>query len=140
IGAGAVAASRLRRALGLAGDGIDAIAAVLGVHPAFLPDYARAGVLLAGDRARLWLADGAAFDEGDPYSWYALLDDAPSPSLDAIVQAVNPRARCVPVQPHGEERLAWEVIIDPAAQPVEPPMEVSIVASTTTAAFTFPTV
>jgi hypothetical protein len=105
-----------------------------------VPDAARAGVRIVGDRARLWLADCAALDEGDAYSWYVLLDDAPSPSLDAIVQAVNPRARCLPVPPRGEERLAWEIVIDPAAAPVEPPMEVSIVASTTTAGFTFPTV
>jgi hypothetical protein len=74
VGAGAVTAARLRRALGIAGDGIEAIAAVLRVHPAFVPGYATVGVSPAGDdRARLWLEDGDAFHEGDAYGWHALL-------------------------------------------------------------------
>ena len=109
-----MAAGRLRRALGIAGDGSEAIAAVLRVHPAFVPGYARVGVdrRLADDRVRLWLEDCDAFHEGDAYSWYALLGDAPHPALDAMVQAVNPRARCVPAPPSGRERLAWDIVID----------------------------
>lgn len=133
-GAGAVASSRLRRVFGIAGDGVEAIAAVLAVHPAFLPGYLNAG----RDGTRLWVADGDALREGDVYSWYALLDDAAvQPALDAMVQAVNPRARLAPVAARGDERFAWEVVIDPTATPTETPMAVSMVANTTTAAFTF---
>src|SRR5262249_12514755 len=68
VGAGAVAAARLRRALGIAGDGVEAIAAVLRVHPAFVPGYAALGVALASDaRGRLWLEDGGALHEGHPH-------------------------------------------------------------------------
>lgn len=132
-GAGAVASRRLQRALGIAGDDAAAIAAVLAVHPAFLPGYLHAGL----DGARLWIGDGAALQEGDPYSWYALLDGPAQPALDAMVQAVNPRARLAPAAPCGGERFAWEIAIDPAAAVAETPMEIAMVANTTTAAFTF---
>jgi hypothetical protein len=138
IGAGAVATGRLRRALAIDGDDIDAILAVLALHPAFVPEYCRVGLARAGDgRGRLWLEDCDALREGDGYSWYALLGDAPHPALDAMVQAVNPRARCLPATPTRGERLAWEVVVDPSAEPAEIPPEASMVANSTTAAFTF---
>lgn len=137
IGAGAVAATRLRGALGLAGDGVDAIAAVLGVHPAFLPVYAPVGAEVRGDRARLWLADGDAFHEGDAHGWHALLGDGSHAALDAMVRGVNPRARCVPATPVGPEHLAWDVVVDATALPAEPPPEVGIVARANTASFVF---
>ncbi|MCW5889248.1 MAG: hypothetical protein KIT14_01710 [bacterium] len=132
IGAGAVAATRLRRVLG-AGDAAAGIAAVLALHPAFVPGYS--GVDVRGDR--LALGDGAALAEGDAWSWPALLAEGPHPALDAMVQAVNPRARCVPTTPAGRERLAWTIVADPAAEAAEPPMEAAMVAATTTAGFAF---
>jgi hypothetical protein len=133
MGAGAVAAGRLQKALRVDGDGIDAIAAVLRLHPAFVPGYATFGVA----PGRLWLEDGDVLREGDPYAWATLLGDAPHPALDATVQAVNPRARCVPAKPTGDERLAWDVVVDAAAEPAETPAEVAMVAGTNTAAFAF---
>ena len=133
IGAGAVASTRLRRALGVSGDDVAAISRVLAVHPAFVPGYLRAGI--AG--GRLSVEDCEALHEDDVYSWYALLGDGPQPGLDAMVQAVNPRARLEPATPRVGERFAWELVIDPAAAPVEPPMEVGIVANTSTAGFAF---
>jgi hypothetical protein len=133
IGAGAVASQRLRRAFAIAGDDAAAIAAVLALHPAFLPGYLNAGL----DGQRLWIADGEALREGDPYSWYALLDGGPHPGLDAMVQAINPRARLAPVAPRAPERFAWEIVIDPTAAVAETPMEIAMVANTTTASFTF---
>jgi hypothetical protein len=137
IGAGTVAAGRIRRALRIDGDGIAAIAAVLRVHPAFLPTYAPIDVTTNGDRARLAISDCDALREGDVYNWCSLLTDRPHPALDAMAHAVNPRAHCVPVAPGGTERLAWEIFIDPAAVPAEPPMEVAMVANTNTARFAF---
>ncbi len=137
IGAGAVAATRLRRALGIDGDGADAIAAVLRVHPAFVPIYAPVGVEVRGERVRLWLEDGDAFHEGDAYGWHALIRDGAHPAFDAMVRAVNPRARCIPAAPSGAQRLAWDVVVDAAALPAEPPPEVGIVAAANTATFVF---
>ncbi|MBX3025178.1 hypothetical protein KF840_09730 [bacterium] len=133
MGAGAVAASRLRRALGIAGDDVEAISRVLALHPAFVPEYLDVGI--AG--GRLAVMDSEALREGDPYSWYALLGEQSLPALDAMAQAVNPRARLEPATPRGGERLAWEVVIDPSAAVAEPPMEILMVANTTTAGFAF---
>src|SRR5262249_36556230 len=110
IGAGSVAASRLRSALGIAGDGVDAILAVLRLHPAFVPAYTAVGTERTSElRGRLTLADCDALREDDAYSWYATLADAAHPALDAMVEAVNPRARCVPTIPPAGTRLAWDV-------------------------------
>src|SRR5262249_60402242 len=93
VGAGAVAAARLRRALGIAGDGVDAIAAVLRVHPAFVPGYATLGVAPVSDaRGRLWLENGDPLPEGDAYGWHALLAGEPHPGPDAPGPARQPRA------------------------------------------------
>jgi hypothetical protein len=137
IGAGAVTAGRLRAALGVDGDGIDAILAMLRLHPAFLPGYGGVGLRRDGQQGRIWLEECDAVREGDSYSWSALLAAGPHPALDAMVQAVNPRARCVPAPPAGRERLAWHVVIDPAAAPAECPPEVMMVAATGTAGFAF---
>src|SRR5262249_12692874 len=65
IGAGHGGAPRLRRALRFTGDGLDAIAAVLRLHPAFVPGYFPLVVEPVGrDRLRLRFPDAPAFDEG----------------------------------------------------------------------------
>ena len=84
----------------------------------------------------MWLEDGDAFDEADAFGWHPLLGDAPHPALDAMVQAVNPGARCEPVPLVGRERLAWDIVID-ARTAASPPPEVAMVAGTSTAAFVF---
>ena len=126
-GSAARAAHRIRRALGVEGDDAPAIAKVFQLHPHFHP---RAYVPLRVDvrdarSVRLFLDDGPAFHEGDPYSWFVGLGDAPHPAIDAIAGAVNPRARCHPVDP-GDARLAWDVVIDPGAPPQEEPMELGL--------------
>ena len=137
-GAGAVAATRLRATLGVAGDDAQAIADVLRLHPAFVPGYvAVAFDLLGPDRLRIRLDDCEALREADPYHWYALLDADPHPALEAMAQAVNPKARCRAVTPPAGARQAWEIVIDPAAAaPAERP-EVAIVAAANTARFVF---
>ena len=138
IGTGAVASRRLRTALGIAADGAEAILKVLQLHPAFLPGYTRLGFALpAADRGRFWFEDCDALCEGDAHSWFALLAAAPHPALDAMVQAVNPRARCVPVAPPAGARLAWEVVVDATADPAPEPPEVGLVAASGTARFAF---
>lgn len=133
IGAASVGARRLHRALGTAGDGVDAIAATLALHPAFVPGYS--GVRVRGDR--IVLEDAPALAEGDAWSWPALLAEGAHPALDATVQGVNPRARCVPTTPEGGERLAWRIVVADDAPEAEPPPEAMMVANTTTAAFAF---
>ena len=136
-GAGAVTAGRLHRAFGSGGDGVEAIVTVLRLHPALMPGYAGLDAAVAGDRGRLWLEECEALREGDGYAWSALLTDAVHPALDAMVQAVNRRARCIPATPTGAERLAWEIVIDTGAAPADEPPEAAMVSATNTARFAF---
>jgi len=138
VGSAAVASRRLPAALGIPGDDVEAVLKVLQFHPAFLPGYLRVGLERLGrDRGRLTIADCEGLSEGDAFSWYALLDVAPHPALDAMVQGVNPRARCVPATPRDGARFAWDVVVDAAAEPVAPPPEVAMVEATGTARFAF---
>jgi hypothetical protein len=122
IGSAYVASQRLVRALGIPGTGAEAILKVLQLHPAFPPAYASLGFeRLDRDRGRLWIDDCDALNEGDACSGFALLDEKPSPALDAMVQAVNPQARCLPVKPPGRARLAWEVVVEPGSEPAAAP-------------------
>jgi hypothetical protein len=81
--------------------------------------------------------DSPALHEGDAFGWHGHLAEAPHPALDAMVQAIDPRARCVPATPRAGGRLAWDVVVDAAATPAEPPIEVGMVANTNTARFVF---
>lgn len=126
-GIAGLTAERLKRALAIEGDGPDAVAKVFQVHPCFHPrDYVDLRVTLAGDRVRLAFGDCPAFAEGDAHSWFAHLEAAPHPALDAIARAVNPRAGCLPVAPGAGEHLAFEVRIDPDAEPHPPASDVRL--------------
>lgn len=141
-GVGAVAAGRLQDALGL-GDGLDDVATVLGLHPAFLPrSYVDLRVSLdaAGEALRVELHDAPALHEELAPSWARLLAGAPEDPgpMDAIVQAVQPRARCRPVaaQDRGEGvAAAWDVVL--VDEPAEEPSEVTLTRFSTGATFRF---
>jgi hypothetical protein len=125
-GAGFAMSQRLQKAMAISGDGAEAILKVLQLHPAFQPaEYIHLGFELTSDsRGRFWIKECDALNEEEPWSWFALLGDSPNPALDAMVQAVNPRARCIPIKPSGPERLAWEVVVDTDAEPAAEPREV----------------
>jgi hypothetical protein len=138
IGAGAVASSRLRTALGITQNDVAVIVKVLQLHPAFVPGYAACSFALDGpDRGLVRLDECDALREGDPYGWFALIDADPHPALDVMVQAVNPRARCRAVPPPTGARHAWEIVVDRAAEPAAEPPEAALVRSTGTARYTF---
>jgi len=50
---------------------------------------------------------------------------------------VNPRARCLPTAPVAPARFAWDVVIDPAAEPAPEPPEAAFVRASGTARFVF---
>jgi hypothetical protein len=135
IGAGAVAAARMHRTLGLRDDGPEAIAKVLQLHPAFLPGYTRTRLAVESDRVRVAIEDCPALHERAGFSWLALLGPTAHPALDAMARAVNPHARCEPATPAAGAVLAWEIVVDAAAAPAAPPPEVAMVAATSTARF-----
>ncbi len=128
-----VAGARVRAALGIEGDGIDALLKTLQVDPAFPHEYVRLGCERVDDRrGRFWIERCTALAEDEPDAWLALLDDE-RPGFEAALVAVNPRARCRPLAPESidaEAQLAWEIEIDPSAQPrPESPMANAVRAS-----------
>ncbi len=125
---------RICAAAGIAGDDAAALLKMLQVHPIFPPDYTRWGFeLLDPSCGRFWLRDCEGCEDEEPRGFLSLLDDPACPGLDAMVQAVNPRARCRPVDPSGHPgaRLAWEVRIDEAAAAAEDPPESAFLARST---------
>jgi hypothetical protein len=126
IGSAAIGALRVKRALGL-GDDTEAIAQLFELHPHFHPrSYVDLRVQRTGDATlRLELGACAALEEADAHSWFGGLGDEPHGALDAIAWAANPKARCRPADAAGA-RFAWEVVLDPAAEPQDEPAELKI--------------
>jgi hypothetical protein len=138
IGAGAVGSHRVKAALGIPGDDAVAILKTMQLHPAFLPGYLAASFEgRDGDRGRLVVADCEALHEADACSWFALFQVDPHPALDAMVQAVNPRARAVRVDPPAGARYAWDLVVDGARPAASDRPEIAMVAGTGTARFVF---
>jgi hypothetical protein len=138
-GIAALSAERIREALAIEGDNIEAVAKVFQMHPCFHPrSYINFRVELTGERsAQIAIGDCPALEEGDAYSWFAGLRSEAHPALDAIAGCVNPRARCRPiVNPRGA-RLAWEVVIDPNVEPLEAPSELALAKLSRGAGFRF---
>ncbi len=125
---------RLCRALAIQGDDAAAILKLLQLHPVFPRDYLRMGFeLFDATRGAFWLEDCAALTDDEPRGLLSLLDDPECPGLNAMVQAVNPRARCRPLDPASRKssELAWEVIVDYSAEPAPEPSEARFVAQST---------
>ncbi len=127
-GSAALGAHRLCKALAIEGEEIDAIAKLFQLHPHFHPrSYVDFRVEIVGLRAaRISLRDCPALHESDDYSWLAGLGPGRHPALDAIAGALNPHARCHPVEDPKDARLAWDVIIDPTSEPQEEPVELKL--------------
>jgi len=138
-GIAALTAERLRECLGIDGDEIEAVAKVFQLHPCFFPrTYVDFRVEITGARsARIAIRDCPALEEDDAYSWFAGLSAAPHPALDAIAGAVNPRSRCRPVPEAKDARLAWDVVIDPSAEPRPAPQELQLAKMSRGAGFRF---
>jgi hypothetical protein len=135
-GIAGLTAERLRTAFAIAGDDIAAAAKLFQLHPAFQPrTYVDLRIALTGPTSlRLSLGDCPALHEGDPYSWFAGLRDTSPPAFDAIARAANPRTRCRPVP--GTD-LAWDVVIDPHAEPSPEPAAVQLAKISSGARFVF---
>jgi len=137
VGIAGVASMRLARALQTGGladgspsaDSLEMIAQVLELHPAFRPrsyvavEVTRAASPVDGvdsvDSVRLSLGDCLATSEPSGFSWASLLlgaaegagDNGAGQALDAIVQAVDPTARCQLVPPGDGARRTWEITV-----------------------------
>lgn len=133
---------RIRRALAIEADDVPSILKTLQVDPAFPRDYARFGCAAAGPtRGWFWLEPCAALDDEAPAGWLALVDDDEASCVMAAAQAVNRRARCRRVDPREvpapEARLAWEITVDPDAEPLPPHRMEAAVRLSSVASFRF---
>ena len=136
VAASWVASERLAGALGLGDGGIDALATVLALQPAFPPGFERQ-VDVDANRIRLELtplADGL-LDAGNP-GWLGLLARGERGGVEAMAHAVEPRARLDDVAVRGG-RVAIEVTVDAAADPVPEPPEVAFMRISGTSSWVF---
>ncbi len=119
VGVVPVTASRLARAFGIAGTDAAALAAVLALHPSLRPEgYVDATVEVVDDRTvRLAFAPSGIFQEGDDHTWLAGLGGAGDRAIDALARAVNPRFAASSVAPREGEVHAYEITLDPGAEP-----------------------
>ncbi len=138
IGHAMVGVERLQKYFGIEGDDIEAVAKVVQLHPNFQPrSYVDLRVEVTGERtARISIGDCPALQEATDYFWFKQLGAEPHPAIEAMVQHVNPRARVRATDP-GSAALAWEVEIDPTAEPAEQPQEFKIAQLSTGLRFRF---
>ncbi len=128
IGTCWIVSERLTRLLGhdVGRAGLDAIAAVLELHPAFQPaDYAPIAMDVDGDAIRLRLLDGPASAEERGASWSSLLRSGRDAGLQALVQGVN-RQACLVAEEHAGGDPSWVISIDPEAAPAMDPNWVAV--------------
>lgn len=127
---------RLCQALAIEGDGVASILKALQLHPVFPADYLRMGFeLVDAARGNFWLEECTALGDDEPRGFLSLLDDPACPGLNAMVQAINPRARCRLLGAPGSSRPRWEVIVDAQAEPAPEPAEARFVALSTVSRF-----
>lgn len=128
-GVAGLGARRLARHLAVDG-GLDGLARVLEVHPALRPSpCVSATVDRPGD---LLVVAVEAVREDDGLSWPSLLLDGADEPMQAIAQAVEPRAR---VRRIGD--AAWEVRVPDGEPPLPEPPEVTLASFSTGADFRF---
>lgn len=137
-GIAALTATRLQRALSL-GDDIESIAKIFQLHTSFRPRaYVDFRVAMPSvDKVRLALGDCPALQEVDHHTWFASLEEEPHRALAAIAGSLNPHAQCRRVDAQGDERFAWEVVIDPRAEPWKPDDAVALTQFTKGSTFLF---
>jgi hypothetical protein len=124
-GSAPVYGARIRAALGIRGDDMAAILKTLQVDPALPHEYVRFGCALVDEaHGLLWLDACDALADARPRGWLELLDGDGAPALDAVVAAVNPRARCRPMDParvrtrSARPARAWAIAVDAANDPL----------------------
>jgi hypothetical protein len=141
VGLAGLTADRLTSAMGVGqAGGSEAVAKVLQVHPTFHPaTYVERTVELTDEhRVRFALLDSPIFHEADDLTWVAgMASPEGDRAVAALAQAVDPRATAQAATPSGEERLAWDVLVDPAAAAAREQPEVTLARFSGGSTFTF---
>ncbi len=93
-------------------------------QPLLPAEYLQLGFeLIDESRGRIWLSDCAALNERQPRGITSLLTHYPeTPGFDALASAVNPQAvvRSIDASDIPGAVHAWELVIDPTADPAIP--------------------
>jgi hypothetical protein len=131
VGANWIAAERIAALRGL-GDGIDAVAELLALHPAFPPGVAAAIERSGETSVNLQLTGAAELLDADAPGWLGLLGAGEAGPIEAIAQALNPRARVTATAP-----CRFAVEIDPKTEPAPEPQSVALTRLSTVAAWRF---
>jgi hypothetical protein len=138
-GLAGMTAQRLVPVLGLETRDANDIARLLSLHPMFWPrTYVDLRIEVVDDLCvRFALGSAPVFEEADGFTWFSQLGGDGDRGLDAIVQAVNPRAACRAVATSGDEQFAYEAVIDPDAAPAREAPEIALAKISGGAAFVF---
>jgi len=138
-GLAGMTAQRLVAALGLENGDALAVAELLRLHPMFWPrTYVDLRVEVLDDtHVRFAFGPSPIFEEADGFTWLAQLGGAGDRALDAIVYAVDRRARCHSVPTRGDEQFAYEAVLDPHAQPATEAPEIALAKLSGGAGFVF---
>jgi hypothetical protein len=133
-----VASQRLARVLGAAHGGSEALAAVLRLHTALAPGFARRVTTRPG-AVRLEM-DPASVDLLDPANpgWLGLLVRGTGRGLETLAQAVEPRAQLASLETR-EGRVVADFAVDAKRAPAEAPPEAAFMKLSTATAWVFDT-
>lgn len=134
VGVAGLVAERLAKAFEV-GASLDGVAAVLAMHPALRPrSYVDLRLARTGDELRVELGRCPALGEEVARSWPMLLTDPDVGArvLGAIAGAVDPTARCEPVE---GSAMTW--VVTSGHDPRPEPDEVLLTRFSTGADFTF---
>jgi hypothetical protein len=136
VGLAGLTAERLTAAFDV-GTGAPGLAALLGVHPMFWPrTFVHPIIDVDGDRVRFALAaDAPVFAEEDEFTWLASLPGPGDRVVLAIAQGFDRRAQVVASPLRPGERCAYELTVDPDAEPAREQREVSLGKISSGAAF-----
>jgi hypothetical protein len=131
VGASWLTAERIAAELGIGG-GIEGVAQVLALHPA-LPHGVAARIEPAGERGlRLSLSGPGELLDAKAPGWLGILASGDPRPIEAIAQAVEPRARASAGPGH-----TYTIEVDPKAAPAEQPQAVTLTKLSTVAGWRF---
>jgi hypothetical protein len=130
-GANWVSAERIAKLVG-GGRGLDAVLQVLALHPALPPGLDATLERVGEHRAMLRFSGPDALLDAQAPGWLGLLASGEPLPLEAIAQAVEPRARV-----RAEAAHSFAIEIDPDAEPAKPPQSVQLTRLSTAAAWRF---
>ena len=118
-GVAPITAERLVRAFDITDTDAPAIARVLALHPSFQPpEYVITHVEVLDDsRARFSVLASPMFDEADDFIWLAGLMQDGDRAVAALARAINPQADATRTVARNGELVAYEVTVDPNAEP-----------------------